>query len=940
MAEESMIAPGISFLRGGGEMGELTRSYDWSDTVLGTPDSWPQSLRTTLSIILNSRFPMFLFWGPELICFYNDAYRPSLGKDGKHPHALGKPAEEVWGEIWDAIKPLIDQVLAGGEATWSEDQLLPIYRNGKLEDVYWTFSYSPVNDESGTPAGVFVTCTETTDKVLTLKKLEESNDQLAFAIDSAELGTFDLNPATNSFVANDRMRNWFGIQGQEIELSSALKVIAPYDRQRVEDAIAQALDYSTGGFFDIVYTLISADGQSERVVRAKGRAWFNSKNEAYRFNGTLMDLTEAVQARMKVQESDRRMRLIIAEAPISIGIFKGPDYVVEIANNRALELWGRTEEQVMNKPILEVMPELIPQGIKALLDDVYLNGRPFSATELPVQLMRRGQMETAYVNFSYQPLYVGEGQIDGIMAVGVEVTDQVLAHKKIEANEEKLSIVIEASELGMWEIDLRTRAITSSPRFREILGLSDNETLTLDDTRRQLHPDDVDRREESYRRAYETGILEFTGRIYWPDGSLHWVQSKGKVFFDVQNLPYYLVGTIRDFTDEKMQQEVLLKNEEKFRLLADSMPQHIWTSDTEGNLNYFNQSVFSYSGLTPEDISRDGWIQIVHPDDRDENIREWMKSITNGTDFNFEHRFRRHDGEYRWQLSRAIPQRDAAGNIQMWVGTSTDIQDNKMFTDELEEQVYARTLELEEKNIELVHMNAELQSFAYVSSHDLQEPLRKIQTFSSLVVDKEEQNLSELGKDYFRRMREAANRMQRLIEDLLAYSRTSSIDRVFEQTDLNKIVSDVLYTLKEKIDEKQAKVVASELPHLKVIPFQFNQLLQNIISNALKFSDPARPPVITISSEEVAAKATGIPRLGTTGNYIHITITDNGIGFEPEYKDRIFEVFQKLHGSSEFHGTGIGLAIVKKIVEHHGGHISASGALNEGATFNIYLPVE
>src|SRR5580693_1125468 len=129
------------FLAGGGEMGELTRSKDWANTNVGTPDKWPQSLRIALSIILNSKFPMFLWWGPELICFYNDAYRPSLGKNGKHPSILGMPAEQAWSEIWHVIKPLIDTVLAGEEAIWFEDLLVPIYRNGKIEDVYWTFSY-------------------------------------------------------------------------------------------------------------------------------------------------------------------------------------------------------------------------------------------------------------------------------------------------------------------------------------------------------------------------------------------------------------------------------------------------------------------------------------------------------------------------------------------------------------------------------------------------------------------------------------------------------------------------------------------------------------------------------------------------------------------------------------------------------------------------------
>lgn len=167
------------YFKGGGEMGELTRSFNWSETSLGSPETWPKSLLTTISIVLNSRFPMFIWWGPDLIQFYNDAYRPSLGIDGKHPGALGQKGEDCWPEIWPVIKPLIDQVMSGGESTWSEDQLIPIYRNNTLEDVYWTFSYSRIIDEQGDAGGVLVICNETTEKVKSTKKLEETINELA-----------------------------------------------------------------------------------------------------------------------------------------------------------------------------------------------------------------------------------------------------------------------------------------------------------------------------------------------------------------------------------------------------------------------------------------------------------------------------------------------------------------------------------------------------------------------------------------------------------------------------------------------------------------------------------------------------------------------------------------------------------------------------------------
>ena len=174
-------------------MGRLTMEHDWLASELGEPDNWPQSLKTTLSIILHNKFPMFLWWGPNLLCFYNDAYRPSLGNNGKHPSILGMPARQAWPEIWDYIGPLIDQVLSGSEAIYNEDLLLPIFRNGKMEDVYWTFSYSPVPDDAGAIAGVLVTCSETTHKVRTLQHLQESERRFQSLINDATVGVIVLD---------------------------------------------------------------------------------------------------------------------------------------------------------------------------------------------------------------------------------------------------------------------------------------------------------------------------------------------------------------------------------------------------------------------------------------------------------------------------------------------------------------------------------------------------------------------------------------------------------------------------------------------------------------------------------------------------------------------------------------------------------------------------
>jgi len=247
--------------------------------------------------------------------------------------------------------------------------------------------------------------------------------------------------------------------------------------------------------------------------------------------------------------------------------------------------------------------------------------------------------------------------------------------------------------------------------------------------------------------------------------------------------------------------------------------------------------------------------------------------------------------------------------------------------------------EKEKRAAELIVANKELVAFNYISSHDLQEPLRKINVFSNIILEKESEHLSDSGKDNLRRIRFAAGRMQQLIEDLLAYSRTNATERKFEKTDLNTILQDVKVDQQEHIEDKHAIVEAPQaLCEANVIPFQFRQLMNNLIGNAVKFSIPGIPPHVIITSEIIAGDKHISEKLLPDKAYCHISVKDNGIGFDEKYKDRIFEVFQRLHGTDEYKGTGIGLAIVKKIVDNHNGVITATSELSKGATFDIYIP--
>jgi len=254
-------------------------------------------------------------------------------------------------------------------------------------------------------------------------------------------------------------------------------------------------------------------------------------------------------------------------------------------------------------------------------------------------------------------------------------------------------------------------------------------------------------------------------------------------------------------------------------------------------------------------------------------------------------------------------------------------------------QDLARQYEAVEKYAEeLKRKNAELDAFTHISSHDLQEPLRKIQTFTGILLEKEYMNLSEDGKSRFNRILQATGRMRDLINDLLAFSQTNVTDRKYETTDLQQLIEKVKESLSENISEKNASISVELHGPISIIPFLFSQLLENLTSNALKFAKQDVPMHIEIKTRLAMGGELGIEKLRPDASYCHLSFKDNGIGFEARHAEKIFGVFQRLHTRDQYEGTGIGLAIVKKIVENHNGIITAEGEPGQGATFHIYIP--
>ncbi|GAB2791205.1 hypothetical protein GCM10027275_40190 [Rhabdobacter roseus] len=418
---------------------------------------------------------------------------------------------------------------------------------------------------------------------------------------------------------------------------------------------------------------------------------------AYILN-TTTDITEQIllkekgeKARLDLALHQQQINEMFVKAPVAIATLMGPRHVVEIANDRILEIWGKSPKQVINKPIFEGLPDAKGQGLEALLANVYTSGQRVVAYERPLELLRNGIMETIYVNFLYEPITEESNRVRGIMVVATEVTDQVLARQRLEENEQRL---------------------------------------------------------------------------------------------------------------EKLVEE--------------------------------------------------------------------------------------------------------------------------------------RTRELYTSNEALLRTNQELEQFAYIASHDLQEPLRKIQIFSELLGD----NLhsEETAKTYLGKINSSARRMVELIKDVLDYSRLAKKDEQYVPTDLNVIMATVLVDFELMIEQKQASIQLNRLPVIDSIPRQLNQLFSNLLSNSLKFSD--KKPAIEISARVLSGPEMDA-QLGLRPgvDYAEIIFKDNGIGFEPKYAQQIFTIFRRLNHSKAYSGTGIGLALCKKIVANHQGVVFAESELNEGTTFFIYLPL-
>lgn len=506
-----------------------------------------------------------------------------------------------------------------------------------------------------------------------------------------------------------------------------------------------------------------------------------------------------------------------------------------------------------------------------------------------------------------------------------------LLESKLKTNEDQLLQAQSLAGIGSFILDLETFEAEATPEVYHIIGLEPG--LKLVGFLSHLSRQERDKFEDAMKQASMTdGVMDVEYK-YAIDDKVKLLWTRGSVYYEEGRK--MMKGTVMDLTERYSMLQQLRDNEILFKQAQERAQIGNFVWNLKNNEIFWSDELYHIYGLDPqgEKITYKRYSELLNAKEREYLLAQIEKTVASGTQADFDLQITQENGTQKVLNIKAEVQRDKKGSPDRFIGTVQDVTEKQLMIEKLRKNED----ELQQKNMELALSNQSLQEFAYVASHDMKEPLRKISTFGQMLLQFADEGLNEKGKFFAQKMIEGSFRMQQMVDDLLSFAVISN-NKAFERVSLNQIVDKVLTDLELKIRDKNATIEVGDLPDAKVVSAQFEQLFLNLISNSLKFSKEDVPPLITIHSSypnKDEIKALGLlPRT----KYLKITVTDNGIGFEPEYANKIFGMFQRLHGKVDYEGSGIGLSVCKKIVENHGGIIKATGHLNVGATFEIIIP--
>jgi PAS domain S-box-containing protein len=776
-----------------------------------------------------------------------------------------------------ALAESMRRVIKTGKADTMEDFRYDIrQQDGSFVERWWRPTHYPLKDAAGKLSFIVQVSHDVTEEIRKEKRLADAQKQLDEALAIGQVGSWIWDIKADRIIADKNLANFFGVSVEEATAGLPLTVftdsIHPEDKARVEKEIN--LTVTKTGIFDSEYRTTDKDGRTRWVI-ARGRIEYDDDSRPMRFPGVLVDITARKEAEEKFKQQLAFTRTITAS--LGEGVYTlDTEGRVTYMNAAAETILGWTEADLLGKYIHDHIHFQRPDGSKIKRANCPLlvslkNGEVVHSDD-EYFTSKDGHMIA--VSVTSAPI-MQDGQITGL----VQSFNDISERKRDALN---LSFLAQASK---------------------VLSSSLDYSVTLEQVTDLVVPDIADWCSVEFYNE-ETKTLDLVGLAHKDPAKVRWARQlrdeyppdmsartgspevlrTGKPAFYPWLSPEMLDASAKNERERKLLRQLDLSAVIVVPLIIEKKP--------VGVINFIKTNQKAY---TEADL-------------------EMAEELAN-------------------RASIAITNANLYRTAQEEITERRRLEDELREVNELlEQRVKQRTRQLEVTNQSLERSNRELQDFAYVASHDLQEPLRKIQAFGNLLESEHGEQLGA-GKDYLNRMRSAASRMSILIEDLLAFSRVTTKARPFVPVELQVVAGEVVGDLETRIEETQGIVDIQSLPTVQADPLQMRQLLQNLIANALKFHQPDVPPIVTLSGKEVLDKN------GKLKAY-QLEVSDNGIGFDEKYLDRIFAVFQRLHGHEAYEGTGIGLAVCRKIAERHGGTITATSKPGKGARFIITLPAK
>ncbi|HMH33181.1 MAG TPA: PAS domain S-box protein [Puia sp.] len=617
----------------------------------------------------------------------------------------------------------------------------------------------------------------------------------------------------------------------------------------------------------------------------------------------LYKLSEKEKAGVEALRNQRQqLYSTFMQAPVGIAIFRGPEFIVDLINPPLCGLYGKTVEEMLGKPVFEVLTHAKGLGFEELLDQVRMTGESFKGQGLSVPLIRDGKLETVYLNFVYEPFREHDGSISGVIAIAIEITDQVNAKRQIEEAEERARLAVDAVGLGTFDLDLGTGEMITSNIFANIFGFG--KPAPRNEYIKAFHPHDLEIRAKAHAEAMIKGQLMYEARVIWPDNTVRWVRLEGKVYYDSSGNAIRILGTLLDITEQKKAKEALADSELLLRNITTAAPTGLWMSDEKGAIHYVNQTWIDWTGIPFEKNMGAGWMDSIVPEDRERTGAKFLNDLTRRSLYEVEFRIIHSDGTMHWCAANGSPQYRHDGSFSGYIGACVDITEQK-------------------------YLQQQKDNFIGIASHELKTPVTSIKAYTQVLERMMMKKGATTEADMMRRMDGQINRLTSLIGDLLDVTKINSGKLQFNDKEF-----DFIEYVKALIEDLQHTTPKHEIvANLEPTGFVYGdrerigQVITNLITNAIKYSPNADKIIVHSESKN---------------NEVTLCVEDFGIGIPKGSLDRVFEQFYRVSGHLQhtFPGLGLGLYISSEIIKREGGRIWVTSTEGQGSTFCFALPVK